>query len=551
MALSVACSSGGKVTTTVPDKDSQPRPIVDRYAFAYYTSGLLAEKEGQYPAAVRYYQQALEHAPSNPDILYALASLYFNLRQPDKALEVARRIFYKNRETLLLIGNSYRIMSRNDEAEQAFRDVLKIDPHDVEAHWYIAAFAERRGDLKDAESHLGAVARINPTSRIFTEIARLNVISGDNDGAIEAYIKSIGIDSTETNLESYINLVALYEERGEFESAERSLNMAVRVNPANSNFRLLLTEFHANRGDTVQAVKSARDILYMDTSDAEVLSRTGFIAWQLNHDDLADSLFARELEIAPESVFGNYYRGRIAIIREHHNEAKDYFWKMISAADSLPDGYISLGLVYLEQDSVQQAIDVLREGIAKSYSNRKDLQYYLATALGRAEEFGQVIPIAKTLAKQNPEEIRYLFLLGSSLERVQQFDSAATVFLEILRLDPNNAQTLNYLAYMWADLGVNLEQSKEMIERALELESDNGAFLDSYAWVLYKMGRYEEAREYIARAIDAMDEPDPIMFEHYGDIHYALGNIDEAREKWERSLELDPDNTAVREKLNK
>lgn len=546
----MACSSGGRVSTTVPDKDSQPKPTVNRYAFAYYTSGVLAEKEGQYPAAIRYYQQALEHSPGNPDILYALADLYFNLRQADKALETAQKIFYQNKRTLLLIGNAHRVLSQNDKAEEAFRKVLKLDPNNVEAHWYIAAFAERRGDLKEAEKHLEEVARLNPTARIFTEIARLNIINKDRDGAEEAYIKSISIDSTEANLESYINLVALYEEDEKFDAAERILNKAVRVNPNNPNFRLLLTEFYSDRGDTTRALDEARTILHMDTEDTEVLSRTGFLAWQMNDDDLADSLFARELEISPESVFGNYYRGRIAIIREQPNEAKEYFWRMISAADSLPDGYISLGLVYLEQDSVEQAIDVLQDGVANSYTNRQDLQYYLATALGRAEEFNRVIPIASTLAEQSPEDIRYLFLLGSSLERTQQFDSAATVFQKILKIDPNHAQTLNYLGYMWADIGTNLEQAREMIERALELDSENGAFLDSYAWVLYKLGRYEEAREYITRAIAAMDEPDPVMFEHYGDIQFALGNLEEAREQWARALELDPDNEAVQEKLN-
>jgi Tfp pilus assembly protein PilF len=121
-------------------------------------------------------------------------------------------------------------------------------------------------------------------------------------------------------------------------------------------------------------------------------------------------------------------------------------------------------------------------------------------------------------------------------------------FKQILEVDPDNALALNYLGYMYAEKGINLEEAKTMIEKALAIDPDNGAFLDSYAWVLYKMGRYEEAIIPMKSAIE-IDQNDAILYDHQGDIFAALNQLDRAVESWENALKLDPENEEIRAKL--
>jgi tetratricopeptide (TPR) repeat protein len=208
-------------------------------------------------------------------------------------------------------------------------------------------------------------------------------------------------------------------------------------------------------------------------------------------------------------------------------------------------------MIYLDEDSLDLAIDVLREGVARSTSGRDQAQYYLATALGRAEEYGEVLPIARTLVNKHPDEIRYLFMLGSAYERSEMPDSAAAQFEKILSINPDHAQTLNYLGYMWADLGINLDKSKQMIERALQIDGNNGAYLDSYGWVLYKMGKYRDAEAQLRKAIQMIPGEDSVLFDHLAEVCYALGQYDEAKENWKKALALDPDNTEIKEKLTR
>jgi Tfp pilus assembly protein PilF len=148
-----------------------------------------------------------------------------------------------------------------------------------------------------------------------------------------------------------------------------------------------------------------------------------------------------------------------------------------------------------------------------------------------------------------PNDIELRFNLGAAYERLGQFEDSEKEFKWILDKDPGNALALNYLGYMYADRGVHLKEARELIEKALAIEPDNGAFLDSHAWVLYKMGKYDEALVQMQKALKT-EQKDPILFDHVGDIYSALNNPAMAKENWSRALELDPNNETIRAKLN-
>ncbi len=543
------CGSGTRVTITVPPKEEQPRPIINRYAFAYFITGVLAEKEQQFLLAVESYKQALEYSPGNSEISYALAKLLYQLRQYDEALKTASRMYYKDKDAYSLIGDCYRILGEDDKAASAYAKVLRMDPDDTHAHWYSAAYARNRDDYDKAIYHLKAVARANPTGRIYAEIAKAYTSQGKYDEAIDAYRRSLEIDWSETNIESYINLAALLQQTGAIEEAEKVMLRAIDENPGQPSTRLYLAEIYADLGDTTRAIDQIRVIRRIASDQMPMLNHAGQIAFELDNLELADSLFADELARFPESVLGNYFRGRIAIYQDRLQEAKRFFWTLIEVADSLPDGYINLGVLYMDEDSTDLAIDILNEGAISATRGREEVQYYLGTALSRAERYDEVINLTKQLVSNHPGEIRFMFMLGSALERSQQHDSAAVIFERILKIDPNHAQTLNYLGYMWADLGVNLSRSLDLIQKALDVDEENPAYLDSYGWVLYKLGKYDKAESYIRRAIELMDYPDSVIYDHLADIYDALGRHEEAKANWRKALELDPNNDGIREKL--
>jgi tetratricopeptide (TPR) repeat protein len=90
----------------------------------------------------------------------------------------------------------------------------------------------------------------------------------------------------------------------------------------------------------------------------------------------------------------------------------------------------------------------------------------------------------------------------------------------------------------------------ELIERALEISPENGAYIDSYAWVHFKLGNHDLALTELKKAVDLLND-DAVIYEHLGDVYKALGNLEEAERSYMRSLEIDPDGISIEEKMKK
>jgi len=125
-----------------------------------------------------------------------------------------------------------------------------------------------------------------------------------------------------------------------------------------------------------------------------------------------------------------------------------------------------------------------------------------------------------------PDNRDILFVQAAALERLQRFDDAEEVFLAILEADPGDANAANYLGYLWADREVRLDDALELINRAVELDPENPAYLDSLGWVHYRLGSIEEAEFWLRRAIEVNDG-DGTLLAHLGEVLLANGEIEE------------------------
>ena len=119
----------------------------------------------------------------------------------------------------------------------------------------------------------------------------------------------------------------------------------------------------------------------------------------------------------------------------------------------------------------------------------------------------------------------------------------------VLEQQPDDPAALNALGYTWADQGVRLEQARDMIRRALEQQPNDPAILDSMGWVLYRLGRPEDALPFLRRAYAQF--PDPEVSAHLGEVLWVLGEEDDARRVWATALEQSPDAERILETLQR
>jgi tetratricopeptide (TPR) repeat protein len=103
---------------------------------------------------------------------------------------------------------------------------------------------------------------------------------------------------------------------------------------------------------------------------------------------------------------------------------------------------------------------------------------------------------------------------------------------------------------MWADHNMHLDEAEEAIKRALEIEPNNGSYLDSLGWVEFRKGKFDQALADLLRAAKNMDREDPVVFEHIGDTYLKLNRVQEALESWQKALALDPKNKSLAEKID-
>jgi tetratricopeptide (TPR) repeat protein len=158
------------------------------------------------------------------------------------------------------------------------------------------------------------------------------------------------------------------------------------------------------------------------------------------------------------------------------------------------------------------------------------------------------VPTALKGSDQETPPASFYLYYGSACERAGLFEKAESVFESCLTHYPDDDTVLNYLAYMWADKGINLEKAEQYVSKALQLKPRTGAYVDTLGWIYFKQKKYRNALDKIREANELIKE-DPVVTEHLGDTFNALDDKETAISNWKHSLLLDPENKTVVEKL--
>ncbi|MDE0056769.1 MAG: tetratricopeptide repeat protein [Defluviicoccus sp.] len=199
------------------------------------------------------------------------------------------------------------------------------------------------------------------------------------------------------------------------------------------------------------------------------------------------------------------------------------------------------GLARLGRD--EEAIELLRR-MADERAARTDALSRLGDIFRNRKRFAEAVEaydaaIAR-IGSVEQRHWRLLFSRGIALERSKNWPRAEKDFLAALELSPDEPYLLNYLGYSWVDQGIKLTDARRMIERAVELEPQSGAIVDSLGWALYRIGDYDGAVEQLERASE-LEPLDPTVNDHLGDAYWRVGRRNEAMFQWRRALNLDPE----------
>ena len=253
----------------------------------------------------------------------------------------------------------------------------------------------------------------------------------------------------------------------------------------------------------------------------------------------------------------------------------DAFLKMLPLGDdNAKRGYQEIVDTYREEKQWQQAADVAKEATDKLPKDRElkmvyakqladtgqpdaglqqvksllngspdDREVYITlaqmdTSLKRWQDADAALDKAEQLSTK-PEDKQYVyFLRGANYERQKKYAPAEEMFRKVLAEDSQNAMALNYLGYMLADRGIKLDEALAFVKKAVELDPQNGAYLDSLGWAYFKMGKYDQAEDNLTKASRSQRMgSDPTVQDHLGDLYQKTGRLKLAAAHWERALD--------------
>ncbi|MCF7221861.1 tetratricopeptide repeat protein [Marilutibacter chinensis] len=241
--------------------------------------------------------------------------------------------------------------------------------------------------------------------------------------------------------------------------------------------------------------------------------------------------------------------GQIAEFLERHDEALDWYAGVPGGPARWQARLRTTTVLHKlgRRDEAYEALRGIQADAAAPDDTRRDA-YLLEAALREEDEngAGELDAYARGLAAF-PDEPEILYARALAWERRDDIARAEADFRKILVIDPESTAALNALGYTLADRTDRYREALELINRARAAEPENAAIIDSYGWVLYRLGRNEEAVIELRRAL-AMQE-DAEIAAHLAEVLWVMGKRDEARRIFDKARALDPDNRSLRRAL--
>ncbi|WP_162824620.1 tetratricopeptide repeat protein [Saccharospirillum mangrovi] len=542
------CASGLTVpgSTASPSPRSAPQPT-EPAAPEIATTPL----DGQ-----SFYQLLLAEIATNRGDFGAAAELYSHLDNRTDDAQIARRA-----SALMQLVNDYGRMQPHAS------HWVQLEPEVAEAWQALAVSSFANGDFVTGEQALNEwltrfpqapaeTALIGtgylPTDRklelaaIYQRLqsqyprsaalpygaARLLTEAGDFDTAYTEVTRSRQLsDSPGAGLLAY----RIHLERNELDAAHELIADLAEQYPDNSQVASAYASFAYSQGmaDKSEVLESLFNRFPNEPLIVRTFARESFEAGDY---DTAEALFKRLVQSAHADE-AQYYLGRINVENARPELAAEHFL----AVQQPP--YLISALAELTELWAQDRLDELRQQLAQARVNFPEQNAILwrleAGALRSRGDAEQAISILDQGLDQNPRDISLLYdqaLIATSLERFELADANLSTVLE---LDPNNASALNALGYTWADRNLNLAQAQDYIDRALALEPEDPAIMDSKGWIEYRLGNLSVAEDWLRKALGAFDNDE--VAAHLAEVLWVQGEQEEARRWLRHAFELNAD----------
>jgi tetratricopeptide (TPR) repeat protein len=518
-------------------------------ALRRYLNGRLLEEQGARGDALSEYFRALSLDSDGAAIARRASEVSAARGDWEGTLEFARKALAMNPrdgEALWLQGTALMSLDREDEAFASLTAAVDADSDRVEFLRTLGAVADRRDDVRLAA---------------------------------RCYRRAVWLDDTDG--ETWFQLATAEARLGRFGAADTALSFAADLNPVRPGLLFMqgLVDEHLGRLEDARLAYAHHLQLHPDDVSAH-RQQVGVLARLKRPKDAL--VEARALtRLMPDELEFQRWHAEMAFEAGEPAEGMRVL-DQLSAAH--PGDYDVLSLrvgVLVRHDRARDGVKDVERELAKQPDHPELLMLagraaqaakLPAQALQRFEHARTVAPDSLEprvlLYRLHQEQKRYSaaesvlveavahfpevnglrFDLAALRERRGDLPGAEAAVRDVLAREPDDPAALNFLGYLWADHDRNLKQAVAYIQRALEQDPENGAYLDSLGWAYYRLGRLDEARGLLERAVQQTNG-DPVVHEHLGDVYKAMNLNTLALDEYRRSVAAGRDDPGLKAKI--
>ena len=502
----------------------------------YFLAGEMMTLRGEAARALPVFEAAYGMDP-NPFIASRMISakaVAGNRAEAEADAHKMVLLYPKDARLRFLYGEMLMGNKRWSDAAEQFQRSIEIDPDNETTYLMLSAAFHAEKHFDKAIAAANRLIKRMPGSVLgWSALARLYIGSSKKKEALAPALRAYELKSAEP--ENALILAIAYELNNRSKDAMSLYEQLYRLNPTNDELTTRMVEIYQQLGNLEDALQ-----LLEDTERASKEKKPGIrmqraiILWELKRNQEAADILTNLVKEFPDSDRLTYMS---AIGQEKLGRAEsalEIYVTIPKASPFKPGGEFRRALILKDLKRLPEAEEVT-SALLENQEPTAEVYILAASIYSDGEKFAKAI---ETLVNGNlvyPDNHRLLFLKGVYEERDGRIRDCMATMRQVIKLDSQNSSAYNFLGYMYAERGENLEEAEKLVKRALELKPDDGFYLDSLGWIQFQSGRFDEALVTLEKAAKIVPD-EGVIWEHLADVLEKKGRNDEAVKAFDKAL---------------
>lgn len=544
-----------------PRADAKNKKTLPRaeQASLFYLEGIKSNVlEGDSARAKAWFKKVLEIDSTHSPSLYELASLTA-LDQPEEALQYslkANAIDTTNTWYKMQLGRLLIATQRYDSALTLYDQLIRMNPNDPDNYRLKALLYDQLGQpekalevLETAENRFGII------ELLASHKLQLLLNTQQFDRAM-AEARML-VETFPYNEDNYVVLAELYAMMNMNNLAQENYDKALSINPNSMRALASLNDFYKRQNDNVRFLETASKLFRLKEFPLETKLKFYEELFQnpsfVRNNFIQMGELVRTLAITyPEDLRTLELYAKYLIAGGSIEQALQLYKSHVN--DSIPQKQIFNDIIGMEAylkraDSVDKYTTIALERFPEDAELRLQKASVTAYMLEKPQEAIPLFEEALKYAKTDSLRSVIYGAIGDNYHTLGDDRKCFKAYDKGMKLDTTNVSIYNNYSYFLSLRNERLDKALEWAQKAVRLDPNNPTFLDTYAWVLYQLGRYEEARIPMRQAISLDSDNNKELYVHYGDILYKLGDRFMASYYWKKALENGYDAQEIENRL--